>query len=89
MKLYRELKVFMDESLQQSKSDIIADCFKINMYIVLYEILLEEIEQMNKYDVKKLFLQETILQSLYDTYTDLYGDDYEKIKQFVKEVVEE
>lgn len=88
-RVYRELKDFTDEALQHTKSDIIARCFEINLYIVLYEILLEEIEKMDKQGLKTLLSKESILKCLYEAYTDLYGDDYERIKQFVKEVVEE
>lgn len=87
-KLYWELKEFKDKTLRHTKSDMLAECFKINLYIVLYEVLLEEIEQMGSDDLRFLIGKECILENLYEVYTDWYGDGYERVKKFVREAME-
>ena len=87
-KLHRELRGYTEKALRNTKLDIIAQCFEINLYIVIYEVLLEVIEKLEYETLKTMIRRENILENLYESYTDLYGDDYERVKAFVKEVIE-
>lgn len=86
-KLHRELKDFTSSTMELKKEDIIGECFKINLYIILYECLLEEIEILRIDVLNNLVLQSNIIGSLYDDYLDVYGDEYMKVKQFIKGVI--
>lgn len=88
MKLCQELRMFRDEELGLNKDEILGDCFKINMYIVIYEILIENMNQMTKSTISGLVdCPGNIINQIYESWLEANGDDYERIKQFVEKEV--
>ena len=88
MKLTKELRVFRDEELRLCKDDILGDSFKINMYIIIYEVLIENLNVMRKSVIKELLDQpDNIINRIYESWLDANGDDYERIKNFVEKEV--
>lgn len=88
MRLSQELRTFRDEELGLDKDEILGDCFKINMFIVIYEILIESMNQMKKGTISELLdRQGNIISQIYESWLEENGDDYERIKQFVEKEV--
>ena len=88
MKLNNEIHAFRDEELGLEREDILGDCFKINMYIIIYEVLIENMNKMRKNVMKDLLdQQENIIDRIYEAWVEANGDDYERIKCFVEKEV--
>lgn len=88
MKLNNEIHAFRDEELGLEREDILGDCFKINMYIIIYEVLIENMNTMRKSVMRELLdQQDNIIDRIYESWIETYGDDYERIKCFVEKEV--
>ena len=65
-RLYIELQLFKDGTLQQEKEEIYKSSYKIEAFASIYEILLESVEQLDEGTVRGLLRQRfSILEALY------------------------
>lgn len=87
-RLAEEIKQFKEQELHLDKNEILGDCFKINMYIVIYEILIANTNFIDSNGIWELVNQSAgIIENLYKKWVNINGDDYERIEKFVMKEV--
>lgn len=83
-RLYLELQLFKDATLQQEKEEIYKSSYKIETFTNIYEILLEGAGQLKEGTVRRLIFQRSgILDALYQEW--LTRDDciFDELKAYV------
>lgn len=87
-KIYNELQGFRNSVISKDKESIFGESYKIDLFINLYEILLEHANVMT--DSRMLMLLEQpdgILEFLYDSWINKKDSFYKELKQHVLEEV--
>lgn len=88
LKLHQELSSFRDDEMCRDKDAIYGDCFQIHMYIIIYEIMVEELERLPKSKLKALLDQPTsIIRGIYEQWLEKNGDGYNQIQEFIMKEV--
>ena len=88
-RLRLEINLFRDTMLHGSKADIYAGSHKIEMYVYLYEILVEEAERMQEPLLRKLAHQPSgILDALYEKWWGRGGSSYTELRAYIKDELE-
>ena len=83
-KLHIELHLFKDSMLQETKKEIYEASYKIEVFVNVYEILMEEVENLDIETVRGiLHLKYGILESLYEEWLGYRDDSYDELKAYV------
>ena len=87
-KIYEELQVFKQTVLSEEKEDIYGESYKIDVFVNLYEILVEQAGKLSNDVLKKLLQQSTgILNCLYETWLKKEDSRYSELEKHVLEEV--
>ena len=83
-RLHVELYLFKDSMLQKTKKEIYEASYKIEVYVNVYEILMEEVENLDIETVRGiLHWRYGILESLYEEWLGYRDDSYDELKSYV------
>ena len=83
-KLHIELHLFKDSMLQKTKKEIYEATYKIEVYVNVYEILMEEVGSLDIETVRGiLHWKYGILESLYEEWLGYRDDSYDELKAYV------
>lgn len=85
-RLYIELQIFRYSVLQCTKEEIYSKSFKIETFVNMYEILLEDIQNLNEETAYKLLMQnDGILEFLYQEWLAREDSILDELKLHVDE----
>lgn len=88
-RLHLELHLFKDSMLRQTKKEIYEASFKIEVYVNVYEILLENVESLDTGTVRGLLdWKYGILESLYQEWLGYQDNSFDELKAYVGGVLE-
>ena len=83
-RLHIELHLFRDSMLCKTKMEIYESSYKIEVYVNVYEILMEEVENLDIETVRGvLHWRYGILESLYEEWLGYRDDAYDELKAYV------
>ncbi len=83
-RLHIELNLFKDSMLQKTKGDIYEASFKIEVFVNIYEILMEDVKELGKDEVRTfLCWRYGILESLYQEWLGRKDSFYEELRAYV------
>lgn len=83
-RLHVELHLFKDSMLQRPKEDIYESSYKIEVYVNVYEILMEEVGSLDIETVRGiLHWRYGILESLYEEWLGRDGNSFDELKAYV------
>ena len=83
-RLHVELHLFRDSMLQRTKKEIYEASYKIEVFVNVYEILMEEVENLDIESVRGvLHWRYGILESLYKEWLGYRDDAYDELKAYV------
>lgn len=84
-KLYLEYLRFKDEMLRKAQDEVFESCYKIDVFLNLYQILVEKAQQLSAEMLLLLENDENILWELYQGWMKTSDDKYREMSQFVSE----
>ena len=85
-RLHIELNLFKDSILQKEKGDIYEASFKIEIFVNIYEILMEDVKELGKDGVRSLlYWRYGILESLYQEWLGREDSFYEELRDYVND----
>ena len=80
-RLYIELQLFKDAILRQTKEEVYKSSYKIEVYVNAYEILLEDMENLEKDMIHRLlYRKDSILEALYQEWLARKDPVFEELK---------
>ena len=83
-RLHVDLYLFKDSMLQKTKKEIYEASYKIEVFVNVYEILMEEVENLDIETVRGiLHWRYGILESLYEEWLGYRDDSYDELKSYV------
>ena len=83
-RLHVELHLFKDSMLQRPKEDIYESSYKIEVYVNVYEILMEEVGSLDIETVRGiLHWRYGILESLYEEWLGRDDNSFDELKAYV------
>ena len=83
-RLHIELHPFRDSMLQKTKKEIYEASYKIEVFVNVYEILMEEVENLDSETLRGLLhWRYGILESLYEEWLGYRDDSYDELKAYV------
>lgn len=83
-RLYLELQVFKYSVLQQSKEEIYHSSYRIEIFVNIYEILMEELENLDEETMTVLIYQNgSILRFFYEEWMAGEGSIFDELKTCV------
>ena len=83
-KLHVELHLFKDSMLCKTKMEIYESSYKIEVYVNVYEILMEEVENLEIETVRGvLHWRYGILESLYEEWLGRDDNSFDELKSYV------
>ena len=88
-KIYEEYRQFRESTLNQSKEDIYKDSYKIDVFVNLYEILIERSEQLSDAILENLLKRSGILELIYQRWLKKEDSTYDEIVQCVDEELQD
>ncbi len=87
-RLHIELNLFKDSMIEKSKRDIYEASYKIEIFVNVYEILLEDVGSLGMDEVRRLlYWKYGILESLYQEWLTRDDGSYEELKAYVSDEV--
>lgn len=84
-KLYLEYLRFKDEILRKTQDEVFESCYKIDVFLNLYQILIEKAQEMSAEMLLLLENDENILDELYRGWMKRVDDKYGEMDHFVTE----
>ena len=82
--LHIELHLFKDSMLQKTKKEIYEASYKIEVYVNMYEILMEEVENLDIETVRGiLHWKYGILELLYEEWLGHDDNSFDELKSYV------
>ena len=85
-RLHIELNLFKDSMLKKEKGDIYEASFKIEIFVNIYEILMEDVKELGKDGVRSLlYWRYSILESLYQEWLGREDSFYEELRDYVND----
>lgn len=85
-RLYIELQLFRYSVLQCTKEEIYSKSFKIETFVNMYEILVEDAEKLDEEIIYSLLCcNEGILESLYQKWLSKEDSLFEELKSYINE----
>ena len=89
-KLYEEFSGYRESLLKESKSDLIAEAYKIETFSSLYEVLLTKSTQLSDVALLNLLNMGTgILEGLYSKWMGVKDHSYDELEDYIGHEVEE
>ena len=82
-KLYLEYLKFKDDMLRKTQEEVFQSCYKIDMFLNFYEILLEKTQLLSKEVLMCLEKEENILEVLYEGWMKIDDSTYQDMCQYV------
>ena len=83
-RLHIELHLFRDSMLQKTKKEIYEASYKIEVFVNVYEILLEDTENLDSGTIRgNLHWKYGILESLYEEWLGLDDNSFDELKAYV------
>lgn len=83
-RLYIELQLFKYSVLCQTKEEIYSNSYKIEVFVTIYEILLEDIEKLDEETAYKLLCWNGgILEFLYQEWLTKEDSTFEELKAYI------
>ena len=83
-RLHVELYLFKDSMLQKTKKEIYEASYKIEVYVNVYEILMEEVGSLDIETVRGiLYWKYGILESLYEEWLGHDDNSFDELKSYV------
>lgn len=83
-RLHMELQLFKDSMLRKTKKDIYEASYKIEIFVNVYEILMEEVENLDMETVRRaLHWRHGILESLYAEWLGREDSSFGELKTYV------
>lgn len=82
-KLYLEYLRFKDEILRKTQDEVFESCYKIDVFLNLYQIVVEKAQEMSVEMLLLLENDENILEELYRGWMKTVDDKYGEMDQFV------
>ena len=82
-KLYLEYLKFKDDMLRKTQEEVFQSCYKIDIFLNFYEILLEKTQQLSKEVLMCLEKEENILEVLYEGWMKIDDSTYQDMCQYV------
>ncbi len=83
-RLHIELYLFKDSMLRKTNKEIYEASYKIEVFVNVYEILMEEVENLDIETVRGLlYWKYGILESLYEEWLGYRDDTYDELKSYV------
>lgn len=83
-KLHIELHLFKDSMLQKTKKEIYEASYKIEVFVNVYEILMEEVENLDPETLRELlYWKYGILESLYEDWLGRDDNSFDELKAYV------
>lgn len=87
-KIYEELQAFEQAILSGEKENIYGESYKIDVFVNLYEILVEQAGKLSDDVLKRLLQQSTgILAGLYEAWLKKEDSSYSELEKHVLEEV--
>ena len=87
-RLHIELNLFKDSMLQKEKKEIYEGSYKIEVFVNVYEILLEEAANLDMETIRGLlYWRYGILESLYQEWLTRDDGSYEELRVYVNDEV--
>ena len=84
-RLHVELYLFKDSMLQKTKKEIYEASYKIEVYVNMYEILMEEVQNLGIETVRGiLYWKYGILESLYEEWLGHDDNSFDELKSYVE-----
>lgn len=84
-KLYLEYLKFKDDMLRKTQEEVFKNCYKIDVFLNLYEILVEKSQTLSAEILMKLEKEENILEFLYDGWMKIDDSTYQEMCRYVCE----
>ena len=83
-RLHIELHLFRDSMLQKTKKEIYEASYKIEVFVNVYEILLEDTENLDSGTIRgNLHWKYGILESLYEEWLGRDDNSFDELKAYV------
>ena len=83
-RLHVELYLFKDSMLQKTKKEIYEASYKIEVFVNVYEILLEDTENLDSGTIRgNLHWKYGILESLYEEWLGRDDNSFDELKSYV------
>lgn len=86
-KIQMEYLYFKETTLKQSREEIFADSYRIDVFTNLYELLVGLSENLPEDLLKKLLCTENLLDSLYEDWLKKEDSSHMELTEFVMEKV--
>ena len=87
-RIYEELQAFKQTVLSEEKENIYGESYKIDVFVNLYKILVEQAGKLSDDVLKRLLQQSTgILNRMYETWLKKEDSSYSELEKHVLEEV--
>lgn len=87
-KIYDEFQQFRVSMLRKSKDDIFGEAYKIDVFVNLYEILMEKSEVLSDAILRNLLCISGILEILYECWLKKEDSCFSELLQHVEDEIE-
>lgn len=87
-RIYGEFMAYKASVLSLNNADIFGKCYEIDIFVNLYEILMEKAEKLPDESLAALLSRRNILQELYDEWMKRDDSNYEEIVNLVSDEIE-
>lgn len=84
-KLYLEYLQFKDEMLRKTQEEVFESCYKIDVFLNLYQIMVEKAQELSVEILVQLEQDEHVLEKLYNGWMKKSDSTYEEMVQYVNE----
>lgn len=82
-RLYLEYLKFKDDMLCKSQEEVFKNCYRIDVFLNLYEIMVEKMEELPAGILARLEEQEGLLERLYEGWMKKDDSAYQELKDYV------
>lgn len=84
-KLYLEYLQFKDEMLRKTQEEVFESCYKIDVFLNLYQIMVEKAQELSVEILVQLEQDEHVLEKLYNGWMKINDSTYEEMVRYVNE----
>lgn len=83
-RLYLEYLKFKDDMLRKSQEEVFESCYRIDVFLNLYEIMVEKTEELPREILMRMEKQEGLLERLYKGWMKKDDSAYQELKDYVE-----
>lgn len=87
-RIYGEFMAYKASILSLNNAEIFGKCYEIDIFVNLYEILMEKAEKLSDEALAALLNRKNVLQELYDEWLKKDDSNYEEIECHVSDEIE-